>query len=56
MPDQPAQLPTREETLAAIHLASCQMREATRGSYRVISESNELLAQTDKVLSRHKRQ
>jgi CHASE3 domain sensor protein len=63
MPDQPEQLPTREETFAAIanylgliHLASCQMREATRGSYRAISESNELLAQTDKILSRIQRE
>jgi hypothetical protein len=59
MADEPAQLPTREETLAAIvknlgliHLASCQMREATRGSYRAISESNELLSDIDKILSR----
>jgi hypothetical protein len=56
MPDQPAQVPTREENLAAtakslafFHLASCQMREATRASYHAITESKELLAQTDKM-------
>ena len=59
MPSQPPQLPTHEETLAAIsesltrfHLASCQMREATKVSYDAISESKELLAQTDKILRR----
>jgi hypothetical protein len=61
MPDEPAQLPTREETLAAIaeslaffHQASCQMREATWGSCDAITESKELLAQTDKILSRQR--
>jgi hypothetical protein len=63
MPDQPAQLPTREETLAAIaesfalfRKASCQMREATWGSCDAITESKELLAQSDKILSRIQRE
>ena len=54
--DQPLQFPTREETLAAtseslarFQLASRQMREATRHSFSVISESKELLARVDKI-------
>ena len=57
--DQPLQFPTREETLAAIsesvarfHLASCQMREATRHTFSAISESRELLARADKIIRR----
>ena len=59
MLDQPAQFPTREETLAAIakslafyHLVSRQMREATRASHHTILESKELLVLTDRILSR----
>ncbi|MGC2076167.1 MAG: hypothetical protein WA728_09080 [Xanthobacteraceae bacterium] len=61
MLDRPAQLPTHEEILPAIsksfsrfHLASSQMRKATTASYGAILESKELLARTDKVLSRIK--
>ena len=57
--DQPLQFPIREETLAAIsenlarfHLASCQMREATRHSFSVISESRELLARANNIIRR----
>jgi hypothetical protein len=59
MPDQPTQVPTREELLAAtaeglafFHQVTCQMRQATSTSYDTITESKELLAWTDQILIR----